>query len=376
MQMRPISSPLRIACIYFVVSVCYIYFSDRVVRAMADDANLLTLVQTYKGIIFVAVSAVLIYSLVRKSHSEHERLLRRLDAKVKERTSELEEAMLIAESTNKTKSEFLANMSHELRTPLNAIIGFSEAMLSGIYGQVSEKHKEYLKDILLSGENLLGLINDILDLSKLESGSISLEQREFSLNELIKSSLGMFREKTAKHGIRVEYSIEEGLDEVIADQRKLKQIVVNLLSNAIKFTPDGGAIFIGARKVQCPDFSPHGSDGNKDRQPETLDLGRNGKCVEISVEDTGIGIAKDDIPKLFQSFRQLESPYQKRYGGTGLGLFLTRRLVELHGGSVRVESEKSKGAKFIVLIPLGAEVETMRSEADLAPGDPGGLRRS
>ncbi len=352
MKMRAISGPVRIALIYFVVSIFYIFLSDRLVRAMIEDVNMLTLVQTYKGTVFVALSSVLIYYLVRKSQRENEKLLRVLDARVKERTSKLEDAMLLAESTNRTKSEFLANMSHELRTPLNAIIGFSEAMLNGIYGPINEKHREYLNDILLSGENLLGLINDILDLSKIESGDINLERREFSVNELLKSSVGMFREKTAKHNISIEYRVEDGLDEIVADQRKLKQVVVNLLSNAIKFTPDGGTISVNARSVHHPPFGIQGTDGSKSAEQSTANLEHDVDFVEISVKDTGIGIGKDDIPKLFQSFQQLESPYQKRYGGTGLGLFLTRRLVELHGGSIRVESEKSKGTSFTVSIPL------------------------
>ncbi len=339
---RSISGAGKIALIYFMVSILYIFLSDRLARAVINDPNLLTLVQTYKGTAFVTLSSVLIYSLVRKSQKENKRLLRELDAKVRERTTKLEDAMLLAESTNRTKSEFLANMSHELRTPLNAIIGFSEALLSGVYGPVNERHREYLNDIMTSGENLLGLINDILDLSKIESGSMNLELREFSLRELVKSTAGMFREKTIRHGIELNYHVEEGLDKVVADQRKLKQVVVNLLSNAIKFTPDGGLITVSAMRVVGQEPVIHTMDEGREDFPG---------FIEISVEDTGIGIGKDDLPRLFQPFQQLESPYQKRYSGTGLGLFLTRRLVELHNGTIRVESEKSKGARFTVSIP-------------------------
>jgi signal transduction histidine kinase len=180
---------------------------------------------------------------------------------------------------------------------------------------------------------------------------MSLEQRGFSLSELLKSAAGMFREKTVRHSIRLEYSIDDGLDEIVADQRKLKQVLVNLLSNAIKFTPDGGSIFVHARRVHGPRLMAHGKN-EAIYELSARDYDRNADFVEISVEDTGIGIAKDDIPKLFQSFQQLESPYQKRYGGTGLGLFLTRRLVELHGGTILAESEKGKGARFTVSIPI------------------------
>lgn len=356
MKKHVISDALRVALIYFAVSIAYIYLSDRLVRALIEDPNLLTLVQTYKGVAFVALSAVLIYVLIGKSQKENERVLRELDAKVRERTVELRDAMLLAESTNRAKSEFLANMSHELRTPLNAIIGFSEALLSGIYGPVNERHREYLNDIMVSGENLLGLINDILDLSKIESGSMNLEPREFSLRELIKSSAGMFKEKMVKHTIRLDYGMEEGLNEIVADQRKLKQIMVNLLSNAIKFTPDGGGIRITARRVPSTEFAVRSEGYGKSSEPRTQCSERNTDFLEISVEDTGIGIGQEDIPKLFQSFQQLESPYQKKYGGTGLGLFLTKRLVELHGGRIRVESEKGKGAKFTFSIPIKRHV--------------------
>jgi len=345
MKKNMISDAARVALIYFAVSMAYIYLSDRVAGTLIADPNLLTVVQTYKGIAFVTISAVLIYGLIWKSQRENDRVLRDLDAKVKERTAELQDTMLLAESTNRAKSEFLANMSHELRTPLNAIIGFSEALLSGIYGPVNERHREHLNDILVSGENLLSLVNDILDLSRIESGFTNLEPREFSLRELIKSSVGMFKEKMLKHNIGLEYGIEDGPDEIVADQRKLKQIVVNLLSNAIKFTPHGGSIRVTARRV-------HG--GGPEADQATPAEGR--EALEVSVDDTGIGIAEEDIPKLFQSFQQLESPYQKKYGGTGLGLFLTKRLVELHGGRIWAESEKGKGARFTFSIPVKNDV--------------------
>lgn len=351
MKKSTVSVAMRVALVYFLVSAVYIYLSDRIARAFVDDPGLLTTIQTYKGFAFIGLSSILIYVLIRSSQRRNEKLLNELDAKVKERTERLEEAMLIAESTNRAKSEFLANMSHELKTPLNAIIGFSEAMLNGIYGPVNERHREYLSDILVSGENLLGLINDVLDLSKLESGSMRLDPREFSLSELIRSTCGMFREKTAAHSIKIEYSIEDGLDEIAADQRKLKQILVNLLSNAIKFTPDGGSIRVTARKVHALRAGLALPEGT--RQAESLQSALDGgNFAEISIEDTGIGIGSDDIPKLFQPFRQLESPFQKRFAGTGLGLFLTKRLVELHGGRISVKSEKDKGARFTFLIPI------------------------
>lgn len=323
---RLISHAARLALVYFLAGILYIYFSDRLVKVFIQDLDLLTSVQTLKGAAFVALSSILIYVVVSRKEREKERILRELDAKVEERTTKLEEAMLLAESSSKLKSEFLANMSHELRTPLNAIIGFSEALLNGVYGPVNGRHREYLSDILTSGENLLGLINDILDLSKIEAGSFDLERRAFSLKEVMNSAAGMLREKAIAHNITLKCHTGDGVDEIVADQRKVKQVMVNLLSNAIKFTPDGGTVRLSAMRAA--------------------------DMVEISIEDTGIGISSSEIPQLFQPFHQLGSPFQKKYGGTGLGLFLTKRLVELQGGRIRVESEKGAGSVFSFSIPI------------------------
>jgi two-component system cell cycle sensor histidine kinase PleC len=350
MKRHRISGAGRIALIYFIVSVVYVYLSDFLIKAVVGDPDLLKWLLSNKRLFFLAASSLLIYYLVRKNERSSGSLILELDARVKERTTRLEEAMLLAESTNRTKAEFLANMSHELRTPLNAIIGFSEALLSGVYGPMNEKHREYLRDILLSGENLLGLINDILDLSRIESGSMDLDEREFSLRELIRSACGIFGEKLSSHSMTLECHVEDGLDLVVADQRKLKQVIVNLLSNAIKFSPDEGVISVLARRV-------HGSRPATGGDKAGHEISSGGHApeadfVEVSVSDTGIGIAKEDISKLFQPFRQLESPYQKRYGGTGLGLFLTKRLVELHGGRISVDSGESAGTRVTVSIPV------------------------
>ncbi|MBU1649632.1 MAG: CHASE domain-containing protein [Proteobacteria bacterium] len=245
---------------------------------------------------------------------------------------ELQHVLQAAEAANKAKSDFLANMSHELRTPLNSIIGFSNVLQEQMAGDLNEKQEEYVNYILTSGKHLLSLINDILDLSKVESGKMELDPSPFLLPEALNGALSMFKEKAMKHGLGLTLEIEPDTDtQIEADKRKLKQILFNLLSNAVKFTPDGGTVRLRAA--------------------------REGDFFKISVTDTGIGIRQEDIKKLFHAFAQLESPYTKNYEGTGLGLALSKKLVKLHGGKIWVESEAGKGSSFIFTIPARQSVQ-------------------
>jgi PAS domain S-box-containing protein len=246
---------------------------------------------------------------------------------------DLETAKKLAEAATRAKSNFLANMSHELRTPLNAIMGFSDVLQKGIGGPVTDDQKSYLKDIYESGVFLLALINDILDLSKVEAGKMVLDPTKFSIKDLIERSFIMFKEKALIHRIKINAEIEDEIAFISADERKIKQVLFNLLSNAMKFTHDGGTVNVKA----------HVPEDKKD-------------FIEISVEDSGIGISPEDMKKLFQPFQQLGSTLTKEHQGTGLGLNLCRNIVELHGGKIWVESEIGKGSRFVFIIPYKAEL--------------------
>jgi signal transduction histidine kinase/nitrate/nitrite-specific signal transduction histidine kinase len=281
----------------------------------------------------------------------HQLLSKRLEFEfVKERyENKLRTAMIQAEDASRAKSEFLANMSHELRTPLNSVIGFSEVLTDGLAGSITDEQKEYIQNIWKSGKHLLSLINDILDLSKIEAGKMGLELGECDINEFVQGSMLMFKEKAIKHKIKFTSDIPDDVGSVTADAVKIKQVLLNLLGNAFKFTDDGGSVSVHARKG-VRDLGL----GVSERQPipSTQPPIPDGNFIEISVSDTGIGISSEDQKILFQPFQQLESTLTKKYAGTGLGLSISKRIVELHGGRIWVESEEGKGSRFIFIIPV------------------------
>ena len=259
---------------------------------------------------------------------QNARLFRELEGKSRE-----------LEAASRHKSEFLANMSHELRTPLNAIIGFSEVLQERMFGELNDKQAEYLQDIHSSGRHLLSLINDILDLSKVEAGRMELELTRFDLPAALENAVTLVRERASRHGLRLDLAVDNHVGEFVADERKVKQILLNLLSNAVKFTPEGGRVTLAARRAA-------GKDELRMLNAEWAEGG-----VEISVSDTGVGIALEDQALIFEEFRQVGVDYTRKREGTGLGLALARKFVELHGGKIWVQSEVGKGSTFTFTLP-------------------------
>ncbi len=299
---------------------------------MPDDYTLAFLRNSTRQLGVALHNAMIFEDLMKKS------------AELKQSNEELQRA-------SRMKSDFLANMSHELRTPLNAIIGFSELLLDEHFGDLNEIQKDYMTDVLESGRHLLALINDILDLSKVEAGKVELVLSNMEVKEIVESSFTMIKHKAMKHNISLSTDVDEAPEIVVADQQKLKQILYNLVSNAVKFTEDGGKIKISAKTVTGQWLDENVPDRFKDGEFFN-NLNPSDKFLKISVSDTGIGISEEHTEKIFDAFEQVDSSRSKKYKGTGLGLALCKNFVELHGGIIWVESEVGKGSTFSFVIPM------------------------
>lgn len=264
------------------------------------------------------------------------------DQQLKQQYTELEKAKDAAESANRAKSHFLANISHELRTPLNAIIGFSSILMNQLFGPIGDqKYLEYVKDINESGSHLLDIINDILDLSKAEAGKLTLNYEEVHVGKVVNKSLTIIAERAAKGGITITTDIPKMLPPLVADRLRLIQIILNIVSNAVKFTESGGKVHVAVQTRNIDGEVTH---------------------FIITVQDTGIGMGMDDVEKAFQRFGQVDSGLNRKYEGTGLGLPLTKKLMELHHGSIVIDSELGKGTlvtlTFPALPPAGTEYKS------------------
>ena len=261
--------------------------------------------------------------------------LKLLAEQLRASSEEIAAKNLQVEEASRMKSEFLANMSHELRTPLNAIIGFSEVLSDGLMGELTPKQKEYVNDIFTSGGHLLSLINDILDLSKVEAGKMTLELGPVRAEVIIQTGLQVVREKAMENHLRLTSDITDALGDVWLDERKVRQILYNLLWNAVKFTPEGGEVHVTARRVEG----------------KAVPAAQFKQYLELAVSDTGIGISVEDQARLFQPFIQIDSTLARKYEGTGLGLAMVKRLAELHDGTVALQSTPGKGSTFTVWLP-------------------------
>ncbi|MCZ6696673.1 MAG: ATP-binding protein [Acidobacteria bacterium] len=290
----------------------------------------------------------------RQHLDDIQRMNAELELKVHERTRELEivnqklqQSNVEIKRANSLKSEFLANMSHELRTPLNAIIGFSELLLERTFGSLNEDQRDYVADILSSGRHLFQLINDILDLSKIEAGRMGLKYELFEVGPVIEEAIAMVRIEAGKKRIHLQNNVRDPDIDLSADRIKLKQILYNLLSNAVKFTPAGGSI--------------------------RIDGGRDGVHLRLSITDTGIGIPEEDRDRIFDAFTQVDGSYSRNYQGTGLGLTLVKKFVEMHGGDLCLESSGGGGSTFGFVIPYrSASQETSLEESPRSAADPSG----
>jgi signal transduction histidine kinase len=333
-------------------------------RFTPAETDLLTAIGNQIG---TAIENAGLYQEVRAAALELEATVEARTLELQRTNVELRQALQRAEEASRAKSQFLATMSHELRTPLNPIIGFSELLEDQQFGGLTEKQRQYVSRILTSARHLLTLINDVLDLAKVEAGSSALDFDPLHLPQALKTSYEGIRPHAAAKGIDLYLNIESAPQALVADAARIRQILDHLLSNAIKFTPPGGKVTLSARRVQGSGCRVQGEAG-PNHEPSTMNHERHGDFAEIAVSDTGIGIKAEEVSKLFRPFTQLDASLTRKHQGTGLGLALTKKLVELHGGTIRAESNgPNQGSTFTVTLPLevlaGDQVEAQTPQS-------------
>jgi signal transduction histidine kinase len=309
-------------------------FSERQKRAVS-------LIARIAGLIFERVNLL---RDLKVQGEELSHLHEQFDKKVKDRIEELEKLNKELERASQHKSRFIANMSHELRTPLNSIIGFSDVLLEKTFGELTPNQERYAKNIHSSGRHLLELVNNVLDIAKIEAGKYEMSYETFPVVDMMSEIFTVMKPMADKKTITLKFSIGDDVDAITADMVKLKQVCYNLLSNAIKFTPEGGNV--------CVSVERRTGRGEFEHQ----------KFTTLSVSDTGVGISPDALERIFDEFEQADSAFSKEYGGAGLGLALTRKLAELHGGSITVESKLGEGSTFTVSLPLISDVHEKPAE--------------
>ncbi len=309
-------------------------FSERQKRAIRLVAKVIGLVLDRPGLL----------RKLKEHGEELSRLREEIEEKVRERTEELERVNKELQSASQHKSRFIANMSHELRTPLNSILGFSEVLADQTFGELTENQERYVRNIHSSGKHLLELVNNVLDIAKIEAGKYEMSFETFPIEDMFAEIFSIMRPMAEKKAIALNLSIADNMDTLTADMMKLKQVFYNLISNAIKFTPEGGKVGVSVET----------EEGWGDSEDQVF--------ARFKVSDTGVGIRPEDVGRIFDEFEQADTAFSRQYGGAGLGLALTKKLVELHGGKIAVESRLGEGSTFTVLIPLVTHVETKDEE--------------
>lgn len=319
----------RIVLAYMAVAGLWIWWSDALLEKLVIDPASFARWSMLKGWLFVAVTAALLALLLRGEFRRREAARLELEIRVAERTADLANAKCVAEASDHLKTAFLATMSHEFRTPLNSIIGFTGVVLQGMAGPLTDEQRIQLGMASDSARHLLALVNDVLDVARIESGRLLLAYECYEMPGVIERAAGMMRAGADRKRLAFSVSVEPGLPVMHGDARRVEQVLINLMSNAVKFTNAGSVEVTVAKRTDA------GIDG-----------------VEVRVSDTGVGIRPEDLELIFEPFRQVDSTFSRLHEGTGLGLAICRRLLEAMGGSIEVRSKPGAGSEFSVVVPV------------------------